>query len=250
VHHAKLMFIYGAKIVKLTDDNTGDDVSEKICETISNAIAEGALRPGMKILDDVIAKHFGVSRTVARGALVILEREHVIERRRNHGAFISTPDKKEAEHLLEARRMLELTIVERATKVAPQEALDRLYAMTKDEDTIHNSGDTAAQKRLAGNFHLELAKAAGNTVLVDSLKNVIARLSLVAALYERQTAERCGAHNHRLIIEAIRDGDLETAKTLMLSHLQDIEASLDLSAPADQQSSLSAVLAKFAPRST
>jgi len=252
VRHDNVMFFFRAKIRMIGDnnrDNNSDDISDKICETISNAIAEGALRPGMKVLDDVIAKHFGVSRTVARGVLSILEREHVIERRRNHGAFVSTPDKIEAEHLLEARRMLELAIVERASRVASKQDLDQLYAMTKDEETIHSSGDSAAQKRLAGNFHIELAKAAGNLVLVDSLKNVVARLSLVAALYERQTAERCGADNHRQIIEALRSGDTKTAKDLMDDHLGDIEASLDLSSPADQQSSLSAILDKFAPKS-
>lgn len=233
----------------MSDVKTVDDISEQICEAISSAIAEGALRPGMKILDDVIAKHFGVSRTVARGAVVILEREHVIERRRNHGAFISTPDKQEAEHLLEARRMLELAIVERAIKSAPESELDRLHAMTEEEDTIHSGADTAAKKRLAGNFHLELAKAAGNTVLVGSLKNVIARLSLVAALYERQSTERCGAHDHREIIKAIRDGDRESALSLMEKHLQHLEDSLDLSAQVSDQSSLSAVLSKFAPKS-
>ena len=133
--------------------------------------------------------------------------------------------------------------------MASQEALDRFYTMTEDEDTIHGRDDRAAQKRLAGNFHIELAKAAGNTVLVVSLKNLVARLSLVASLYERQTRERCGADNHRQILEAIRSGDQDAAKVLMESHLADIEASLNLPAPADQQSSLSAALSKFAPNS-
>lgn len=233
----------------MTDDKAGEDVSERICEAISLAIAEGALRPGMKILDDVIAQHFGVSRTVARGAVAILERERMIERRRNHGAFVATPDKQQAAHLLEARRMLELTIVERAVTHAPQEALDRLETMTQDEDAVHSGTDLAAKKRLSGNFHLELAKAAGNAVLVDSLKNVVARLSLVAALYERHSVVRCGADDHRQIINAVRRGDTGAAKKLMDRHLEDIEGSLDLSAPADDQSSLAAVLAKFAPKS-
>ena len=224
-----------------------EDVSEKVCEAISLAVAEGALRPGMKIVEDVIATHFGVSRTVARGAVAILERERVLERRRNHGAFVATPDQEQAAHLLEARRMLELTIVEGAVTTVSDEALDRLEAMTRDEDVTHGGNDTAAKNRISGNFHLELAKATGNGVLVDMLKNVVARLSLVAALYERNTAERCGAHDHREIIDAIRRRDAEAARSLMADHLDEIKNRLDLSALVDDQTSLSSVLAKYAP---
>ena len=51
------------------DGVNGDDVADRICGTIAAAIAEGALRPGNKILEDVLADHFRVSRTVVRGAL-------------------------------------------------------------------------------------------------------------------------------------------------------------------------------------
>ena len=232
----------------MSADKSSEDIVETICDSISMAIAEGALRPGMKILDDVIARHFGVSRTVARGAVAMLERERVIERRRNHGAFVATPDKQQAAHLLEARRLLELGIVERACKVAEPQALESLSAMTDKEEMIHGGDDRAAQMRISGNFHLELAKAAGNTVLEEALKNVVARLSLVAALYERQSVQRCGADAHRQILRAVHGGDAVQARQLMSDHLDEIESSLDLSAPPDDQTSLSAVLAKFAPR--
>ena len=104
--------------------------------------------------------------------------------------------------------------------------------MTQDEDVTHSGGDAAAKNRISGNFHLELAKAAGNDVLVDMLKNVVARLSLVAALYERTTAERCGAHHHREIIDAIRQRDAGAARSSMESHLDEIKNRLDLSAPS------------------
>lgn len=231
----------------MSSERTSEDIVETICDSISMAIAEGALRPGMKILDDVIARHFGVSRTVARGAVATLERERLIERRRNHGAFVATPDKQQAANLLEARRLLELGIVERACRVAQPEALDRLAAMTDTEEAIHGSDDRAAQMRISGNFHLQLARLAGNAVLEESLRNVVARLSLVAALYERQGVERCGAEAHRQIVKAIQRGDAAEASRVMAEHLDEIEASLDLSAPPDDQTSLSAVLAKFAP---
>ena len=231
----------------MTDTKAGEEVTDRICEALSLAIAEGALRPGMKILEDVIAKHFGVSRTVARGAVAVLEREKVVERRRNHGAFVATPDEVQATHLLEARRTLEVAIVERAIETVPDEALDALDHLTREEDEVHSGTDAAAKKRMSGNFHLELARVAGNAVLADVLQNVVARLSLVAALYERTSSNRCGAHDHRKIIDAIRRRDRASARSEIERHLDDLENLLDLSAPMDDQTSLSSVLAKFAP---
>ena len=63
------------------NDTGSDDVTERICATLSDAIAEGALRPGVKLAEEVIGEHFGVSRTVVRGAIAILQREHLIERK-------------------------------------------------------------------------------------------------------------------------------------------------------------------------
>lgn len=231
----------------MSDETIVEDVSAKICESISMAIAEGALLPGMKVHEDVIARHFGVSRTVARGALAILERERVLDRRRNHGAFVATPDKEQATQLLEARRAIELAIVARAIATTEGDALDDLEAATRDEDAVHSGNDTAAKNRISGNFHLALAAAAGNTVLYDMLKTTIARLALVSALYERETSNRCGAHDHREILVAIRQKDAERATQLMEAHLAELESRMDLSAPADEQHSLSAVLERFAP---
>ena len=231
----------------MAGESVGEDVSERICASISMAIAEGALRPGMKVHEDVIAGHFGVSRTVARGALAILERERVIERRRNHGAFVATPDREQAAHLLEARRAIELAIVARAVSTVSPREVDALENATRYEDAVHSGDDTAAKNRISGNFHLELAEAAGNSVLADALKTIVARIALVSALYERPGADKCGAQEHREILEAIRQKDVAQAHALMERHLDELEARLDLTAPVDDPNSLSAVLERFAP---
>ena len=231
----------------MRDEKTYEDISEAICASISTAIAEGALRPGMKVHEDVIAGHFGVSRTVVRGALAILERERAIERRRNHGAFVATPDEEQATHLLEARRAIELAVIARAVTMVSSQSLDELEALTYHEDAVHAGDDMAAKNRQYGDFHVELAAAAGNSVLTEALKTIVARLALVSALYERPGIDRRGGQIHREIIEALRSKDAAKAHALMARHLDDLESCLDLSAPIDEQSSLSAVLARFAP---
>lgn len=211
------------------------------------AVSERALRPGTKLMEDVIARHFGVSRTAVRGAIAILERAHLVELRRNHGSFIASPDRAEARQLLDTRRVLETATVAAVMTSASPADLDRLEALTREEDAIHSGADDGAKQRLSGNFHVELARAAGNVVIEEMLRNVLARISLVAALYERDDGRKCGAVDHRSILAAIRSGDRAVAAAAMSHHLDDLEAMLDLEASPDNDDTLSTVLRKFAP---
>jgi DNA-binding GntR family transcriptional regulator len=227
-------------------DRSSDDVIEAIRATLSTAISTGALLPGVKLQEEVIARHFGVSRTVARGAVAILQRERLVDRRRNHGAFIATPEPAEAKQLLETRRVLELAIVQRATQSATAADLERLDTIIRDEDVIANT-ESAHAPLAWGNFHVELADIAGNMVLTEFVKNVVTRMALVSALYERKDAVRCGSDHHREIVEAMRRRDIQGASAAMVHHLDEMEAGINLRDQIDDQSSLSAVLEKFAP---
>ncbi|MFT3972493.1 MAG: GntR family transcriptional regulator [Amaricoccus sp.] len=228
-------------------EQTTEDASERICATLMEAVSERALSPGTKLMEDVIARHFGVSRTAVRGAIAILERAHLVELRRNHGSFIASPDRAEARQLLETRRVLEMATIAAVMTAATPAELDRLERLTLEEETVHSGADDGAKQRLSGNFHVELARAAGNAVMEEMLQNVLARLSLVAALYERDDGRKCGAVDHRGILAAIRSGDVAAATAAMSQHLDDLEAMLDLDASPDNEDTLSIVLRKFAP---
>lgn len=228
-------------------EQSAEDASERIFATLMEAVSERALRPGTKLMEDVIARHFGVSRTAVRGAIAILERAHLVELRRNHGSFIASPDRSEAKQLLETRRVLEMATIAAVMTSASSAELERLEHLTLEEETIHSGVDDGAKQRLSGNFHIELARAAGNVVMEEMLRNVLARLSLVAALYERDDGRKCGAVDHRGILAAIRSGDRAEADAAMAHHLDDLEAMLDLDASPDNEDTLSTVLRKFAP---
>jgi DNA-binding GntR family transcriptional regulator len=222
-----------------------DDIAEKIRATLAEAIAEGALKPGVKLLEDVIAEHFGVSRTIVRGALAILQREHLVERKRNRGSFVAEPSVADAHHLFDARRAIELAILERVVPRADAAALDRLEALTREEERIHSGADEAAKSKLSGHFHVELARLSGNVVLAELLAKIVARISLVMALYERHPADGCGAQYHRQIIEALRRKDAALACQRMDEHLSEMESRVRLDEAQGDRHSLVSVLERF-----
>jgi len=225
-------------------DNS-DDVSERIRATLAAAIGEGALKPGSKILEEAIAEHFGVSRTVVRGALGVLESDHLLERKRNRGTFVAEPGIEQAKHLFEARRQLEGVLLEFVVARASAEQLDALARLADEEEQIHHHGDEKSKTVLSGKFHIVLAELAGNPVLTEMLAKIVARLSLVMSLYEEERKDDCGADHHRQIVSALKAKDLTKARQLMDHHLADIEGRVRLTEGHGDRHSFISMLENF-----
>jgi DNA-binding GntR family transcriptional regulator len=228
-----------------TAETANDDVTERIRNTLAAAIGEGALKPGVKILEDAIADHFGVSRTVVRGALGVLESDHLLERKKNRGTFVAEPGIEEAKALFEARRKLEHVILELVMDRATIDQLDALEKLTDEEEHIHHHGDEKSKTVLSGKFHVVLAELGGNAVMTEMLSKIVARLSLVMSLYEEERKDDCGADHHRLIVAALKAKDLANAQQLMDHHLADIEGRVRLTEGQGDRHTFLAVLENF-----
>jgi DNA-binding GntR family transcriptional regulator len=222
-----------------------EDVSERIRATLAAAIGEGALKPGTKVLEDAIADHFHVSRTVVRGALGVLESDHLLDRRRNRGTFVAEPSIEQAKSLFEARRKIEQGILELVVERATEQQLDALKKLTDEEEHIHSHSDEKSKTVLSGKFHIELAHAAGNPVLTEVLAKIVARLSLVMSLYEDERKDDCGADHHRMIVAALKERDLTKAQRLMDHHLADIQGRVRLTEGQAERHTFLAVLETF-----
>ncbi|KQN77519.1 MULTISPECIES: GntR family transcriptional regulator [unclassified Devosia] len=233
-----------AKPVEIDIDDA-EDVNDRICATLSTAIADGALKPGSKIIEEAIAEHFGVSRTVVRGALGVLQRERLLERKRNRGTFVAEPSIEEAHQLFEARRALERTILSLVAQRITAADFEKLDAITAEELRVHQHGHQVAKATTIGEFHVELAAIAGNKVLSEMLAKLVARLSLVMALYEDERQDDCGADHHRQIVDALRASDLRKAQALMDTHLGDIEGRVRLTPGQSERHSFMSMLETF-----
>ena len=60
------------------------------------------------------------------------------------------------------------------------------------------------------------------------MEELVARSSLVIALYGRSGASSCGHGDHGKVLAALEQRDGNTAAKLILSHIDHIEADLDL----------------------
>ena len=84
-----------------SDPDSQDRSSATVAARLAEAIHDHRLIPGMKLNEDEVGVIYGVSRTVVRAALQELAHNHLVELRRNRGAFVAQPSVKEAREVFE-----------------------------------------------------------------------------------------------------------------------------------------------------
>jgi DNA-binding GntR family transcriptional regulator len=212
-------------------DGLVEDRAQVIRDSVRDAIIDRRLAPGTKLSEQEVGALFDASRTVARSALQLLAFEGLVRTERNRGAFVANPSPEEAGQVFASRRLIEPGIVAAACTRVTKHHVQALRAHL-DEEAQHMSarGPEArrAEIKASGDFHLLLAGVAGNAILQRFMEELIARSSLVIALYGRSVASACGHSEHGEIVDALQARDAKRASDLIIHHVNHIEADLDL----------------------
>ncbi|CUX47374.1 MULTISPECIES: GntR family transcriptional regulator [Agrobacterium tumefaciens complex] len=217
--------------ITVNSDTSHEDRAQAIRDTLRDAIVDRRLAPGTKLSESEVGTLFDVSRTVVRAALQMLAYEGLVKAERNRGAFVSNPTPDEARQVFASRRLIEPGVVDAAIeKITPAAAKRLREHLVQESRHQHERGPSArrAEIKASGDFHLMLASLAGNAILEKFMDELVARSSLVIALYGRSGVSSCGHNDHADLLDALEVKDAAKARALMLQHLDHIEADLDL----------------------
>jgi len=114
--------------------------------------------------------------------------------------------------------------------------------MVEEERDCYLNGDRPRWIRLSAQFHLALAELTGNVLLVETLRKLVSRTTLMIAKTEAPGHNACSFDEHETVLEALEKGDIKAAQEHMAHHLHLCE---DRVRPdADDQFDLRAVLGK------
>ena len=218
-----------AQIVPATE--LAEDRSAMIRDHLRDAIVDRRLAPATKLSEAEVGTLFDVSRTVVRAALQALSFEGLVRIERNRGAFVANPSPEEARQVFDSRRLIEPGLaMAAAQRITPDEVAAFRGRLSDESRLMGERGPSArrAEIHASGDFHLLLASVAGNAILLRFMEELVARSSLVIALYGRSGASSCGHNDHAEILSALERGDGEGASQLLLAHIDHIESDLDL----------------------
>lgn len=209
-------------------------LGERVARAIERYVVEQDLQPGDRLPSGrELTERYGVSRTVVRDAIAILEQRGLVEARAGSGVFvrdggsaavagvlgqmlrrnaISLPE------LMETRQLLEVHNASRAARRASPEDIDAMRAsierMAKATGPLQFVEADVA-------FHEALAEASGNRVLsslLRSLRPLLLQGMLIGTALDG--AREAAIVEHTAIVEAIRRQDGGTARAIMENHLR------------------------------
>lgn len=229
-----------ARTLRKVADNVGrpavarraPQTSARIVVDVLRAIEEHRLPPGTKLTEETLAEVFGTTRAHVRHALHHLALKHIVTLQPNRGAFVAQPSVADARAVFAARRLIEPPLAGNLVGRVGTMELARLRRHATSDDTARTAHDRHAGIKLSGEFHVILAEISANPVVADIVRDLVARSSLIVAIYKRAQAADCGPDEHREIVDALAAGMRRQVERLMDHHLRHVEAGLALAAPS------------------
>lgn len=214
-------------------------VTDEAIEKIKDMIVSGELAPGSRLPPEKeLADRLGLSRNSMREAVKALEVIRVLDVRRGDGTYVTSLEPK---LLLEAisfvvdlhddDSLLEIFAVRRileshATGLAAQRATDDDVARLDAEISgVELGTDIETLVEHDVRFHGAITRLAGNDYLaslLESLTSQTVRARVWRGLTQAGAVERTLAE-HRAILDAIADHDMELATALAAVHISGVE---------------------------
>jgi GntR family transcriptional regulator, transcriptional repressor for pyruvate dehydrogenase complex len=211
---------------------------EQIVQQIEDSILKGTLKAGDQLPSERdLALKFGVSRTAVREAVKALHEKGLVEAYSGRGTFITNGtsqavtqsinlmmkfDQAEgSENLAQVRQILEPEIAALAATRIQEPQL----ALMREAFSTMNSAlkDPDAYIEADLDFHLALAEAAENPLILSLLDSIVGLLreQRLKIFFHESGPER-GQYHHARILEAIEKRDPDASRAAMRDHLQQV----------------------------
>lgn len=210
-------------------------IAEEIAKQIMDLISSGSLRPGQRLPSERdLCEHFGASRPSLREALRGLTIVGVLNARVGDGTTVAVnggtfmrkvmelrmvTEKHDIDNLLEVRLALEVMSASRAAQNATEGDLNELRELVAKMKACGTNETQFA--RLDAEFHVVIARASGNTLILDLVSMI--RNQLVRALTKALRSPNAISHSnkeHANLLKAIESHNADASKAAMLAHLE------------------------------
>lgn len=195
---------------------------EQVYTALQRAIVAATLLPGMSISENRICRHFGISRTPVRAALLRLAKEGLIEIFPQKGSFVAPIKLAEIADSHFVRRSLEVAITEELAALWTPKFSRTASAIIASQRAAIAAGDDETFYREDERFHHALATFAGREGVWDSIAVAQARLTRFVRLFGKPERLPQVVVEHTAVVAALDRGDGDAAADLLREHLDKI----------------------------
>lgn len=222
----------------MTKKNSEDRLFTTVARAIATHIQSGEWPPGTRLPSERnLAERFAVSRSCIREAIRTLAEQQLVATRRGAGTYVAEPDDtalsahlarvvplktERLAEIFDVRYIIEPQIAARAARHITEKQLLHLKLLVYEQEKRALEGKTTEDLDQA--FHLCLAEASGNAILLNVVKNLTTILteSRTEAL-QTEKRSRLSVTTHVAVIDALERGDSAAAEAAMRHHLETVE---------------------------
>jgi DNA-binding GntR family transcriptional regulator len=205
---------------------------------LRDQIANGSLRAGAQLRQEILAQEFGVSVPPVREALKTLEAEGLVVYRPHRGYVVASMTVAELEEAYRIRDLLETEAIRRSVPVLGKDAISRMREAMRDMEAAHRMQNVPALTSANRRFHFTLFDAAEMPRMAEMIRVLWESTDRYRSLYySTQQHRRRVNQEHRAIMAAVRRRDSAEAVELLRTHrehaLDSLRASLEPASPAE-----------------
>ena len=191
-----------------------------VFNTLRQAIIEGELKPGERLLEIQLADRLGVSRTPIREAIRKLELEGLVVMTPRHGATVAGITSKNLKDVLEIRGALEELAIELACQRMSDEQAEELRQVNRAFNEILDTDDALALANRDEEFHDCIYNATGNPRLQQILANLREQMYRYRLVYIKDKDKRqVLASEHEKILDAVVNRRITEARQAIREHI-------------------------------
>lgn len=212
---------------------------EQIVQQVEESIQKGTLKTGDKLpAERDLAEQFGVSRTAVREAVKALREKGLVEAFPGRGTFImestshtmrlsldrmvKTSSAEGSKFLAEVREIIEPEIAAMAATRAEAEDLATMRESVTIMDDAKKEPEAYIEADL--DFHLALAEAAGNPIILSLIDSIVGLLrEQRMGIFQVEGGPERGQYHHKRILEAVEHRDPAGAREAMKAHMRQVQ---------------------------
>lgn len=194
---------------------------ERMYLEIYDAIMEHRLPAGTKMAEQTLGEIYGLARHHVRKVLSRLAADGLVDLEPNRGAYIASPGTEEAHDMFDLRQTLEQRVVQKLALHARPDDFARLREMIAQEREAYMQGNRPLWIRLSADFHIALARLGGNALVVDILRRLVSRTTLLISDADSAAGQQpCSFDEHLAVVDALERQDQVQAQAAMARHLE------------------------------
>lgn len=197
-----------------------ETLADKVFAYLEEAIIEGKMSPGAKLVETELADKFGVSRPPVREAIQRLTASGLVRSMPHKCAQVCLLDIDEVNEIYAAKSLMEAFSAREAAGRLSRKEITQLRSLIRKMETHLKRQEGVKYIRVAEQFHDLVNRVAGNMVTYGiyqklSKQTLWHRINLLSfpRRIERSLRE------HKEILDALVQGNQDLAESLMKEHI-------------------------------